>query len=112
MRLTVSNVYGTDSTTRVVTVAPNQPVAGFTFSPSSPSVDQPVSFVDTSTGAPSSWLWGFGDLSSSTQKDPVHVFAAAGTFQLTLTVSDAYGTDVTTKTVTVTEDQVGSSPTP
>ena len=107
MRLTVSNVYGTDSTTRVVTVAPNQPVAGFTFSPSSPSVDQPVSFVDTSTGAPSSWPWGFGDPSSSTQKDPVHVFAAAVPFQVTLTVSNADGTDVTTKTVTVTEDQVG-----
>ena len=37
----------------------------------------------------------------------MHVFAAAGTFQVTLTVSNAYGTDGTTRTVTVTEDQVG-----
>jgi PKD repeat protein len=107
VRLTVGNAYGTDSTTKVITVAQNQPVAGFTFSPSSPSVHQPVSFVDTSTGALSSSLWDFGDQSSSTQKNPVHVFEAAGTFHVTLTVSNAYGTDSTTRTVTVTEDQVG-----
>ena len=107
VRLTVSSAFGTDSTTKVITVASNQPVAGFTYSPSSPSVNQPVSFVDTSTGAPSTWLWDFGDQSSSTEKNPVHVFGAAGTFPVTLTVSNAFGTDATTGTVTVAEDQVG-----
>jgi len=107
VRLTVGSASGTDSTTKVITVASNQPVAGFTSSPSSPSVNQPVSFVDTSTGGPSSWLWDFGDQSSSTEKNPVHVFTAAGTFNVTLTVSNAFGTDGTTKTVTVAEDQVG-----
>jgi PKD repeat protein len=107
VRLTVGNAYGMDTTTRVVTVAQNQPVAQFTLSPSSPSINQPVSFIDTSTGSPSSWLWSFGDQSSSTTQNPVHVYTAAGTFNVTLSVSNAYGADSTTRTVTVGEDQDG-----
>ena len=45
------------------------------LSPSSPTVNQPVSFVDTSTGAPSSRPWSFGDQGSSTDQNPGHTYS-------------------------------------
>lgn len=38
-----------------------------------------------------SWLWLFGDGSSSTEQTPVHVYATAGTYTVSLTVSNALG---------------------
>ena len=101
VRLTVGNAHGTDGTTRVVTVAQNRPVAGFTFSPSSPSVDQPVSFVDTSTGNPSSWLWSFGDQEHLHDSRTRCTCTGGRYLQRDVSVSNAYGTDDTTTTVTV-----------
>ena len=37
-----------------------------------------VSFTDTSTGEPTSWTWDFGDGTTSTERNPVHTYAAAG----------------------------------
>ena len=42
-----------------------------------------------------SWLWSFGDDTTSTEQHPTHVFALAGTYIVTLTVTDDDGdTDV------------------
>jgi PKD repeat protein len=62
-----------------------------------------VNFVDTSAGNPTNWHWNFGDSSSvSGVQHPTHVYAAAGTYTVTLTVSNASGQNQTTKAVTVT----------
>jgi len=45
------------------------------------------SFSNYSIGA-TSWTWDFGDGSSSSGSNPVHVFAAAGNYNVRLTVSD------------------------
>lgn len=62
-------------------------------------------FTDLSTdidGFIVSRLWEFGDSQASTQKDPIHSYATAGTFQVTLTVTDDDGaTDSVTQFVTV-----------
>ncbi len=64
------------------------PQASFTFQ----RVDNTVSFVDTSTGGPTNWLWTFGDSTpSSSQQNPVHTFPGTGTYTVTLTVSNAIG---------------------
>ena len=60
------------------------PVAAFTFSPSAPTILQTVSFADASTNAPTSWSWSFGDGATSTSQNPVHAYAAAGSFTVTL----------------------------
>ncbi len=39
------------------------------------------SFRDTSDFA-TSWFWDFGDMATSTEKDPVHTYASAGTFTI------------------------------
>ncbi len=62
-----------------------------------------VRFTDASTGtAPFSYAWDFGDLSTSTDRDPAHEYTAAGTYTVSLTVTDAVGSDVETKTDYIT----------
>lgn len=42
-----------------------------------------------------SWLWNFGDGTSSTQQNPVHVYSTNGTYNACLTVTDANGQSCT-----------------
>lgn len=47
---------------------------------------QTTTFTDLSSGA-SSWNWSFGDGGTSTQQNPSHVYTAAGSYTVTLSVS-------------------------
>ncbi len=78
------------------------PFAAFAVRPALPAPGQSVAFSDLSSGEPSSWLWSFGDGGTSTEKSPRHVFASAGTYSVTLTVTNAMGQGSTTKNVAVT----------
>ncbi len=65
-------------------------------------------FTDASTdgdGSIASYSWNFDDGSAAvTTADPVHTYAAAGTYDVTLTVTDNEGaTDNVTKAVTVSD---------
>ncbi|TAE53894.1 MAG: PKD domain-containing protein, partial [Bacteroidetes bacterium] len=52
-----------------------------------------VRFTDLSTGTSpaTSWLWNFGDGSTSTQRDPVHTYVSNGSYTVTLIVGDVNG---------------------
>jgi len=50
-----------------------------------------ANFVSTSIGNPSTYLWDFGDGQSSSDKNPVHVYAKAGQYLVTLKVNNAAG---------------------
>ena len=53
-----------------------------------------VALTDTSSdsdGTIASWLWDFGDGSTSTEQNPSHVFAVQGTYHVRLTVTDNDG---------------------
>lgn len=55
-------------------------------------LNNPVSFTETSTGPGSSvgWFWSFGDGSTSNEQNPVHEYAAPGTYEVCLTVLYQY----------------------
>ena len=82
----------------------SKPVAQFTGTPTSGKSPLNVQFTDqsTSAGCPIlSWSWSFGPGSSSLQ-NPSHTFVHAGNgqstkFKITLTVTNAAGSDVVTK---------------
>lgn len=80
----------------------NPPVANFGFATS----NLVASFTDSSTdsdGSIASRAWNFGDSSTSTSTNPSHTYAAAGTYNVSLTVTDNGGaTNSITKAVTVT----------
>lgn len=59
--------------------------AGFTSTSNSACNGVPMQFTDTSNYA-SSWLWNFGDGSTSTQQNPAHTYNANGTYTVTLTI--------------------------
>jgi len=63
-----------------------------------------VNFTDASTNAPTSWSWTFGDGGVSSSQNPSHSYAAAGTYDVSLTATNAFGSDGETKSgyVTVT----------
>lgn len=64
-----------------------------------------VCFTDKSTYTAgnniTSWSWNFGDANTSSLPNPCHLYAAPGTYIVTLTVSNGLCTDVFTDTVIV-----------
>jgi len=82
-------------------VAP--PAADFTYTPTPPLSNVAVTFTDTSTGSPTSWSWEFGDGTTSSERNPVHSFATAGLFSVSLTASNVGGSSVKTKFLNVGE---------
>jgi PKD repeat protein len=69
------------------------PVAAFTWSPTEPVAGTDVQFTDQSSDdlAVTAWSWSFGDGGASTAQNPVHRYAAQGTYTVSLTVTDADG---------------------
>jgi FOG: PKD repeat len=100
VELWVSNESARTGTIRYVSVRPSNlpPVASFSFSPLRATVGQPVQFTDQSAGA-TSWSWNFGDGGTSTLQNPAHVFTSAGERQVTLRVTNAFGSDSVTVTL-------------
>lgn len=78
------------------------PIADFSSNTQELCEGNTVSFTDQSNGAPTSWLWDFGDGNTSTQQNPTHTYAAAGTYTVTMTASNAFGSDVETITNYIT----------
>ena len=86
-------------TTKTVTTGTtiNPPVADFSAAPLSGQAPLTVDFTDLSTNQPVTWNWSFGDGNTSTEQNPSHTYASAGTYDVSLTVSNGGGDD--TKTV-------------
>ena len=97
--LTVSNCGGSDTTTSTnsITGSASAPAADFTGTPTSGTRPLTVQFTDTSTGSPTSWLWDFGDGSTSTLQNPQYTYTEIGCYNVRLTVSDSVGNDTETK---------------
>ena len=55
--------------------------------PDSAGTDLTYDFYDLSLGAPTTWAWDFGDGNTSTEQNPTHTYAAAGTYTVSLAVS-------------------------
>lgn len=77
---------------------PAAPVASFTDAVSGHT----VTFLDTSTGNPTSWHWDFGDGMTSSQESPTHTYAGPGNYAVKLTVSNAAGSSSVSQLVSVT----------
>jgi PKD repeat protein len=86
------------------------PVASFSRNPSSGTEPLNVQFTDQSSNNPSAWYWSFGDGSHSTYQNPNHTYSSAGSFNVSLTASNAAGGDTETWNACVTVDPAGQAP--
>jgi PKD repeat protein len=96
-KLTVSNTAGSDTKTvqNYISVNAAQVQANFTASATSIMEGASVNFTDQSANNPTQWNWSFegGTPAVSTQKNPSVTFAKAGSYGVTLKVSNDNSTD-------------------
>ncbi|MCX7862084.1 MAG: PKD domain-containing protein [Bacteroidales bacterium] len=78
----------------------NPPIADFVANSVNILAGQTVNFTDLSINSPTSWQWTFygATPSSSTQQHPTNIlYSTPGTYDVKLTVSNAYGSHTITK---------------
>ncbi len=93
------------------------PVAGFTANTTTININQAVNFTDQSTNSPTSWSWSitpngninFVNGTNATTQNPVVQFNATGVYSVTLTCSNAYGSDTETKNSYINVVQSGGN---
>ena len=88
-----------------LTANANPPVAAFTQNATTTCAGA-VQFTDQSTNGPTGWLWRFGDNTTSTVQNPLHTYATAGTYQVTLSATNAAGSSTSAATA-ITYTTVG-----
>ncbi len=74
--------------------------ANFVVSGYEKAAPTPVTFINTSKNA-TSYLWNFGDGTTSTESNPVHSYSLDGTYLLTLKAIGANSTDSVCKIITI-----------
>lgn len=112
IRLTATNAGGSDDETRTGYITVNEPVeppvAAFTADPTSGTAPLSVHFTDQSTGEISLYAWDFDNdgTTDSTDQNPDHTYASAGTYTVKLTITGPGGSDDEIKTgfITVNEE--------
>ena len=101
--LTVSGDGGTDVETKTAYITVYTAVhADFSADVTSGIAPLTVQFTDLSTGDYGALAWDFGDGATSAETSPTHVYTAAGTYTVSLTVTGDGGTDGETKTAYIT----------
>jgi PKD repeat protein len=103
--LTATGPGGSDGETKTGYITVTEvPVANYSGTPTSGGAPLTVNFTDLSTGGPASWSWDFGDTGTSSAQNPSHTYTAPGTYSVTLTASNACGSDIETRVdyITVT----------
>lgn len=118
--LTVSNEFESDTKTEKSLV--NVGTAPYVFFTANGTVNsKQVAFTTHgSVSESTTYAWDFGDGKTSSEKDPTHTYSAAGTYNVTLSASNSYGTfSYVLKNVSITDvlkadftatNNMGSSP--
>ncbi|MGB2763263.1 MAG: FISUMP domain-containing protein [Candidatus Aminicenantaceae bacterium] len=75
----------------------NPPIANFAANTTSITEGGTVNFSNLSTNSPTSWSWNFGDGGTSILQNPSHTYSISGTYTVSLTVANVYGSDNETK---------------
>jgi len=92
VRLTTTNEFGCSRSTTLNNIVQVQnPVVNFSATPTNSCPPQVVDFTPNVTGNIASWLWDFGDGNTSTEQNPSNLYSNNGTFDVSLTVTNANG---------------------
>lgn len=88
------------------------PTTSFTSNVRTICAGQSVTFSDLSSGPPSNWNWTFsgGSPATSTDQNPVVTWTQAGTYSVSLEVTNANGTDSRTENAFITVQEIQAPP--
>ena len=121
MSVSVMSLKGcqTDSFNVSMIIISPDPIADFTAALSDTSILLPtIDFTDLSTGDPvigdtiSTWVWDFGDGSTSTDQHPAHTYSDTGTYTVQLAITNQYGCpDTIVKTIITCSNRSSSADT-
>ena len=94
-----------------VRLVPFQPMAAFSTPVTIITPGTAIEFTDLSVGIPNSWTWDFagGTPSSSSDQNPTITYNTPGVYSVSLTVQNAFGDNLMTKTDYIT---VSANPVP
>jgi PKD repeat protein/KaiC/GvpD/RAD55 family RecA-like ATPase len=97
----------------IYSLVTSPPTASFTYSPSTPLINQPVTFNASSSsdldGTIANYAWIFGDGQTGSGVTTIHNYLTAGNYTVKLTVTDNTGLNGTTsKVVRVIKNPVAS----
>jgi len=95
----VSDVYMQFSGFKITfqcTGLPSTPNANFSANTTT-SCTGNIKFTDNSTNQPDEWLWEFGDEYTSVEQHPEHQYVQTGTYTVTLTVTNEFGSNTIQK---------------
>ncbi|MCU0303479.1 MAG: PKD domain-containing protein [Thermoanaerobaculales bacterium] len=106
----VAEVYGGAEIFDLGPCLTEPPAADFLWRPTSPEAGRAVRLTDTSIGAIATWQWSFGDGGSSSERNPSHVWAEPGDYEVSLMVTGPYGSQTAVRTVTVAPRSGGVPP--
>lgn len=111
VKLTVTNASNCEPVTLLQEVEVlNKPIADFNYSQTT-CESTPIIFKDLSAAGEAlidRWTWDFGDGQFSSEKEPAHIFATAGTYEVTLVTGAEKGclSDPVKKSVIVSSPPV------
>lgn len=88
------------------------PQADFSVDKTNITIWESIKFSDLSTNNPTSWLWDFGDNTTSEQQNPEYEYGSFGEFTVTLTVSNACGSESITKSNLIKVERIMNIPCP
>jgi PKD repeat protein len=96
--LTVADAFGSNTTCQTITVVCAPPTPGFTSSVNGLIAN----FTNTSISSlGATYLWDFGDGTTSTVMHPLHTYALDGTYTVCLSVNDQCGFDSICQTIVI-----------
>ncbi len=84
------------------------PSAAFEAEPRTGNLPLNVQFRDTSLGTIESWLWDFGDGTTSSEQHPYHVYENIGSYNVNLSVTGPKGSDTELKLAYITVTGTGN----
>ncbi len=107
-----ANTQSPNSNDVSATVPYSVPVANFTASATTGVAPLALNFTSTSTGTITSYVWTFGDSTTSTAQNPAKVYSTPGIFTVSLKVTGPGGTNTKTATNYITVTAAGDTTPP
>ncbi|MCK5855945.1 MAG: PKD domain-containing protein [Bacteroidales bacterium] len=98
--LTIASALCSNSTTNTIVVSSGGACQSAFSYAATPTNQNIIQFTDISTGGPTSWMWNFGDGTSSNVQNPLHTFGT-GTYTVTLMIFGANCQSTSTQNVTI-----------